>query len=605
MLKDRKQIVLPESLHNIVFVELHQKMGHLGSDRVEELSRQRFYWPCMRSDIEDFIRRKCPCVANKKPNRMEEAPLIPIESSYPFELVCIDYVKLDPCKGGFKYALVVTDHFTRFSQAYATKNKNSLSADRKLYDEYVMHFGFPARIHSDQGGEFTSDLLADLNKLAGIETSRTTPYHPMGNGKAERFNRTLINMLKSIPKSEKKNWKDHLSKLCFAYNSTVNRATNFSPFFLMFGRQSRLPIDCVLPVEEAQTANKSHAQFVRDWQKSMKEAFQLANEHAQKSASYNKAYYDSRIKEVELVAGDKVLLKNHEKGGTGKLRSFWEEKFYILVEKEGSMPVYVIKPVNGRKTKTVHRNLLLKVNDLPLNSFGQTDKNPIVKRKQKSPVKSIPKTVYVDSSSSDSDGVVIEYPEYRFPEGEGVPEREIQDDLEPDRLESEVQEVLDAEIEDDQLEYAVDQALEVSGSEDSVVFEDIVDAGPGSEEEEEITVPYEEDVTLPYELEEENLSDMEGTVVEPQQSSNGHSETEDTELETSAEYQSARDTSVNIDSSSSDSDDSPSRTRRFEALRRSSRARQERRLFGYDKPGGKPKYSRVKRYSSIQNINKM
>ena len=187
-----------------------------------------------------------------------------------------------------------------------------------------------------------------------------------------------------------------------------------------------------------------------------------------------------------------------------------------------------------------------------------------------------------------------------------MPEREIQDDLEPDRLESEVQEVLDAEIEDDQLEYAEDQALEVSGSEDSVVFEDIVDAGPGSEEEEEITVPYEEDVTLPYELEEENLSDMEGTVVEPQQSSNGHSETEDAELETSAEYQSARDTSVNIESSSSDSDnDSPSRTRRFEALRRSSRARQERRLFGFDVLGGKPKYSRVKRYTSIQNINNM
>jgi transposase InsO family protein len=186
-------------------------MGHLGSDRVEELCRQRFYWPCMRTDIEDFIKKKCTCIASKKPNVREQALLIPVESSYPFEIVSVDYLKLDPCKGGFKYALVVTDHFTRFSQVYATKNKSSKSAAQKIFNEFVMKFGFPTRIHSDCGGEFTSDLFKELNRLAGIKTSTTTPYHPMGNGKVERFNRTLINMLKSIPEPEKKNWKDHLS----------------------------------------------------------------------------------------------------------------------------------------------------------------------------------------------------------------------------------------------------------------------------------------------------------------------------------------------------------------------------------------------------------
>ena len=244
-------------------MELHQKMGHLGSDRVEELSRQRFYWPYMGDDIKMFVQKKCSCIASKKPNVPETAPLVPIITSAPFEMLNIDFVKLDPCKGGFKYVLTVTDHFTRFSQAYATKSKSSKAAAAKIYDEFVLQFGFPVRIHSDQGPEFTSSLFKELHRLSGTKMSTTTPYHPMGSGKVERLNRTLINMLKAIPETEKNNWKAHLPKLMFAYNSTVNKATGYSPFYLLFGRESRLPIDCLLPIEPNKVSKKTYAEFVK------------------------------------------------------------------------------------------------------------------------------------------------------------------------------------------------------------------------------------------------------------------------------------------------------------------------------------------------------
>ena len=89
---------------------------------------------------------------------------------------------------------------------YATKNKNSLSAARKLFDEFIPKFGFPTRFHSDQGGEFTSDMFRDLNKLAGIKASTTTPYHPQGNGACERMNRVLIGMLRSLAEIQKNKW---------------------------------------------------------------------------------------------------------------------------------------------------------------------------------------------------------------------------------------------------------------------------------------------------------------------------------------------------------------------------------------------------------------
>ena len=109
-----RQLVLPVKYHQTVYVELHEKLAHIGADKVVDLAQQRFYWPRMSSDIEHYIRRKCRCIVTKKPNVPERAPLVPIKATYPFEMVSIDYMKLDKCKGGFEYVLAVVDHFTRF-----------------------------------------------------------------------------------------------------------------------------------------------------------------------------------------------------------------------------------------------------------------------------------------------------------------------------------------------------------------------------------------------------------------------------------------------------------------------------------------------------------
>ena len=89
------QIVLPEVYHKLVLTELHNKMGHLGAEKVEELSRQRFYWPYMSTEIAKYIRTKCSCVASKQPPVPEKALLVPIMASAPFEVVCIDFLHLD------------------------------------------------------------------------------------------------------------------------------------------------------------------------------------------------------------------------------------------------------------------------------------------------------------------------------------------------------------------------------------------------------------------------------------------------------------------------------------------------------------------------------
>jgi transposase InsO family protein len=435
------QVVLPQIYHSLVFSELHQKMGHLASDRVECLARQRFYWPHMATDIEYFIKKKCSCVFTKKPNVQERAKLVPIGASYPFEVVSVDFLHLDKCKGGFEYVLVVCDHFTRFSQAYATKSKSSRAAAEKLFNHFILQFGFPKRIHHDRGGEFNSQLFKHLHRLANIKESNTTPYHPMGDPIVERYNRTLLNMLKSIPENAKNNWKDHLATLTFAYNSTVHKSTGFSPFYLMFGRESRLPIDGIFPnAGKDGDSEESYGSFVDNWKSRMDEAFQLAARSSKKVDDGNKKRYDARARSVEIEIGDRVVVQNRNKGGTGKLNSYWNPDVYVVVGKRDDIPVYDLREyrdVSTRmasgtkpsKIRRLHRNLLKKVNEMrePENDQQPSLATPPIASKKKVKFVKEPEEVPIPTEESSDDegvlvvreGIAVPYPDGDPPGDEG------------------------------------------------------------------------------------------------------------------------------------------------------------------------------------------
>ena len=196
---EARQLILPEKFKPLIYSELHIKMGHLGKERVLQLTKERFYWPKMEDDINHFITKVCTCVKSKKPNIHHEAPMQTITTSAPLELIGIDFLHLDTCSGGYEYILVITDHFTRFTQAYPTTNKSGKTAAEKLYGDFMMRYGIPEKILSDRGKEFENSLFQRLSKLCGIEKLRTTPYHPQTNGQVERMNQTILSMLRCLP----------------------------------------------------------------------------------------------------------------------------------------------------------------------------------------------------------------------------------------------------------------------------------------------------------------------------------------------------------------------------------------------------------------------
>ena len=171
------------------------------------------------------------------------APLQPLIANQPMKLVHMDFLSIEPSKGNVENVLVITDHFTRYAQAYLSKTQTAQATTKLLWENFIKHYGVPEKFLSDQGRNFESELISELCKLAQVENVHITLYHPMTNGQCGMFNSNLCNMLGTLPKKEKADWKAHLSSKTHAYHCTQHPNTTYSPYFLMFGRQPRLPFD--------------------------------------------------------------------------------------------------------------------------------------------------------------------------------------------------------------------------------------------------------------------------------------------------------------------------------------------------------------------------
>ena len=142
-----------------------------------------------------ILKTSVSVIVRESPMCCHKPPIGTEKSSGPMDIVGIDFLKVDKCSGGYEYILVITDHFTRYTQIYATKNKSARTAGSKLHNDFILCFGSPERILHDLRREFENELLRNLNKTFGISRLRTTPYHPMTNGLVERISSTLIQML--------------------------------------------------------------------------------------------------------------------------------------------------------------------------------------------------------------------------------------------------------------------------------------------------------------------------------------------------------------------------------------------------------------------------
>ena len=152
---------------------------------------------------------------------------------------------------------------------------------KALWDNFIIHYGLPKKILSDQGRDFKSELIAGCCRLLGTQKLQTSLYHPQNNGQCERFNSTLIGMLGTLSSEWKSDWKNSIGALFHAYNCTRYSAMGFNLYFLMYRRQPHLPMNVTLGLDPKLVTAPTSIIYVQRLREHIKWVHRNANQFQQ------------------------------------------------------------------------------------------------------------------------------------------------------------------------------------------------------------------------------------------------------------------------------------------------------------------------------------
>ena len=237
----------------------------------------------------------------------------PLTCSGPGELLHVDFTSIEetvPLKEEpvIWNVLVLQDHFSKYVVAYVVKDQTACTAAETLRNGYFGLFGAPAYRISDQGKVFTGHIITHLCGLYQVQKLRTLPYYAQTNGQVERMNQTIIRMIGKLEEDKKACWSEHLPELLLAYNTTCSAVTGYSPYYLLFGRRSRIPVDYLFPTLRDSPHQTKMEVSVAAMQKRLKEAFAVARHLTSKEAAKQCCYYDHKARAVVLQPGDIVMV---------------------------------------------------------------------------------------------------------------------------------------------------------------------------------------------------------------------------------------------------------------------------------------------------------
>ena len=223
---------------------------------------------------------------------------------------------------------------------------------------YLPYLGYQGSYIQIGGTDFTSNLFKEVCALFRVDKTLTTPWRLQSDGMVERMNRTLGPMLRAYTNEHQDDWDEYLPFCALAYNSSCHSSTSYSPNYLMFGRDFRVPLELVLPVPDEELSMRlnedSVDHFVRKLQLALQTAYSVAREKLQASFEMQKHYYDRKVVPKQFKVGQAVWLYNprRRKGRSPKLDIPWEGPFAVV--KVFNQVLCLIQKSRRSKPKIVH-----------------------------------------------------------------------------------------------------------------------------------------------------------------------------------------------------------------------------------------------------------
>ena len=361
--------VVPQRHRSTALDGCHREAAHQGRRRSTTLMQECFWWLGMTRDLRNRIKKCGHC--RKYEAAPPVAPMKPLTCSGPGELLHVDFTSIEetvPLKEEpvIQNVLVLQDHFSKYVVAYVVKDQTARTAAETLRNGYFGLFGAPAYLVSDQGKAFMGHIITHLCDLYGVQKLRTSPYHAQTNSQVERMNQTIICMIGKLEEDKKACWSEHLPELLLAYNATRFTVTGYSPYYLLFGRRSRIPVDYLFPTLHDSPHQTKMEVSVAAMQKRLKEAFAVARCLTSEEAAKQRRYYDRKAGAVALQPGDVVMVRTDGFVGKRKVKDQWEDGGFIVESQLKDWPVYRVKcPTSDDRQKPkyriLHRNRLLLV----------------------------------------------------------------------------------------------------------------------------------------------------------------------------------------------------------------------------------------------------
>jgi hypothetical protein len=264
----RQYVILGDSLycqgidsvfrHSLTFEEAEKSLndchsgacgGHMsGYATAQKILCAGYFWPSLFNDCITVVQKCHACQTYQQKIRSHLAPLHPVVSVGPFSKWGIDFMTCHPQSvGGHGYIIVAVDYFTKWTEAMLTFDNTRKTATLFLFNHVITHFGVPQAIVTDHGSHFRNYIMSELTEKLGLRHDSSTPYYPQANGQVKAINKVVITMIRWMIGIHKTSWHTVLFSALWAYRTSVKSATRFTPFRLVYGMESILPIECEIP----------------------------------------------------------------------------------------------------------------------------------------------------------------------------------------------------------------------------------------------------------------------------------------------------------------------------------------------------------------------
>ena len=352
------QLVIPTSMRYEILSNAHDHVtgGHLGTHKTYQKLRARYWWKGMFKDTDHWCKSCIDCSMKKSPRNKHKAPLLPIPVGGAFDRVAVDIIgPLKTTTKGNKYIIVFMDYLTRWPEAIPVPTIDAATVARVFVDEIISRHGAPIEILSDRGSNFLSSLFREICRIFKIHKLSTSSYHPQTDGLVERFNGTLIQSLSMYVNKDQTDWDLYIPAVLFAYRVTPSDATQETPFYLIHGRQCRLPMDVDL------VTNPNLSPSIEEHRKRIVENIEIsqniARENIQRAQQKMKAQYDKNAEDSRFIVGQQVWVytPKTKRGLSKKLLHLWHGP-YRLVEQLSPVHFFLRSQDNSRIKFAVHVN---------------------------------------------------------------------------------------------------------------------------------------------------------------------------------------------------------------------------------------------------------